>query len=91
MFTVTAILDIEKAFDTTWHTGLLYRLCKLDFLINLIKLITNIWSRTSDGIIHTEWLTVSGNVTLMLGDSPNLSATVMKDNLGSELESQQAS
>jgi hypothetical protein len=33
-------LDIEKAFDTTWHTGLLYRLCKLEFSCNLIRLIS---------------------------------------------------
>jgi hypothetical protein len=31
-------LDIEKAFDTTWHLGLLYKLSELKFLISLIKL-----------------------------------------------------
>jgi hypothetical protein len=33
-------LDIEKAFDTTWYTGLQCKLSKLEFLINLIKLIS---------------------------------------------------
>jgi hypothetical protein len=34
-------LDIEKAFDTTWHTGLLYKLSKLDFSVSLIKLVSS--------------------------------------------------
>jgi hypothetical protein len=32
-------LDIEKAFDTTWHFGLLYKLSTLQFSISIIKLI----------------------------------------------------
>jgi hypothetical protein len=28
MSTAAVFLDIEKAFDTTWHTGLLYKLSK---------------------------------------------------------------
>jgi hypothetical protein len=39
MSTATAFLDIEKAFVTTWHTNLLYKLSKLEFLANLIKLL----------------------------------------------------
>jgi hypothetical protein len=31
MFTAAVFLDIEKAFDTTWHSGLLYKLSKLEF------------------------------------------------------------
>jgi hypothetical protein len=34
-------LDIEKAFDTTWHSGLLYKLSELEFLTHLIKLIAS--------------------------------------------------
>jgi hypothetical protein len=34
-------LDIEKAFDTTWHTSLLYKLSKLEFSINLIKIVSS--------------------------------------------------
>jgi hypothetical protein len=37
--TATVFLDIEKAFDTTWHCDLLYRLSKLEFSTSLIKLI----------------------------------------------------
>jgi retron-type reverse transcriptase len=39
--TAEVFLDIEKAFDTTWHTGLLYKLSKLDFSVSLIKLISS--------------------------------------------------
>jgi hypothetical protein len=39
--TAAVFLYIEKAFDTTWHTGLLYKLSKLDFSVSLIKLISS--------------------------------------------------
>jgi hypothetical protein len=35
MSTAAVFLDIEKAFDTTWHPGLLYKLSKLQFLTRL--------------------------------------------------------
>jgi hypothetical protein len=31
MSTAAVFLDIEKAFDTTWHPGLLYKLSNLKF------------------------------------------------------------
>jgi hypothetical protein len=34
-------LDIKKAFDTTWHSGLLQDLSKLKFSTSLIKLISS--------------------------------------------------
>jgi hypothetical protein len=37
MSTAAVFLDIEKAFDITWHPGLLYKLSKLDFSTKLIK------------------------------------------------------
>jgi hypothetical protein len=45
MSTATVFLDIEKTFDTTWHPGLLYKLSKLKFSINLIKLISSFLSQ----------------------------------------------
>jgi hypothetical protein len=30
-------LDIEMTFDTTWHTGLLRKLCKLKFVTILMN------------------------------------------------------
>jgi hypothetical protein len=38
MSTAAVFLGIEKAFDITWHSGLLYKLSKLEFLTSLIKL-----------------------------------------------------
>jgi hypothetical protein len=35
--TAAVLLDIEKAFDTTWHLGLLYKLSDLKFSVNLTK------------------------------------------------------
>jgi hypothetical protein len=43
--TAAVFLDIEKAFDTTWYPGLLYKLSKLEFSINLIKLISSFLSQ----------------------------------------------
>jgi hypothetical protein len=37
MSTTAVFLDIEKAFDTKWHFGLLYKLSKLEFSTSLIK------------------------------------------------------
>jgi hypothetical protein len=45
MSTAAVFLDIEKAFDITWHSGLLYKLSKLQFSINLIKLISSFLSQ----------------------------------------------
>jgi hypothetical protein len=39
--TAAVFLDIEKAFDTTWHPGLLYKLSELQIPISLIKLIAS--------------------------------------------------
>jgi hypothetical protein len=38
-------LDIEKAFDTTWHHDFLYKLSNLKFSISLIKLISSFLSQ----------------------------------------------
>jgi hypothetical protein len=42
MPTAVVFLDIEKAFDTTWHNGLLYKLSA-----SLIKLISSFLSNTT--------------------------------------------
>jgi hypothetical protein len=38
-------LVIEKVFDTTWHSGLLYKLSKLEFSISFIMLIRSFLSQ----------------------------------------------
>jgi hypothetical protein len=46
MSTAAVFLDIEKAFDTTWHYGLLYnKLSKLEFSANLIKVLVSFLSQ----------------------------------------------
>jgi hypothetical protein len=45
MSTAAVFLDIEKAFHTAWHPGLLYKLSKLKFPTSLIKLISSFLSQ----------------------------------------------
>jgi hypothetical protein len=44
-------LDIEKALDFTWHSGLLYKLPKLEFLTSLIKLISSFISQRKFSVL----------------------------------------
>jgi hypothetical protein len=44
MYTAAVFLDIEKAVDTTWHRSLLYKLFKLEFSINTVKLSSSFFS-----------------------------------------------
>jgi hypothetical protein len=41
MSTAAVFLDIEKTFDTTWHSNLLYKLSQPEFSTSLIKLIAS--------------------------------------------------
>jgi hypothetical protein len=46
MSMAAVFLDIEKAFDITWHSGLLNKLSELQFLTSLFKLIVSfLWRR----------------------------------------------
>jgi hypothetical protein len=45
MSTAAMFLYIEKAFVTTWHSGLLYKLSKLEYSTSLIKLIGSFLSQ----------------------------------------------
>jgi hypothetical protein len=44
MSTAAVFLDIEKAFDTTWHSNLLFKLSKFEFSTRLIQLISSFHS-----------------------------------------------
>jgi hypothetical protein len=53
-------LNIKKAFDNTWHHGLLYKLSKFHFLASIIKLIRSfLYNRkfrgTVEGKISMPW------------------------------------
>jgi retron-type reverse transcriptase len=39
MSMAAVFFDIEKAFDTTWHSGLLYKMSKFEFSMSLSQLI----------------------------------------------------
>jgi hypothetical protein len=41
MLMTAVFLNIEKAFDMTWHPGLPYKLSELQCLVGLIKLIAS--------------------------------------------------
>jgi hypothetical protein len=45
MSMAAVFLDIENAFNNTWHSGLLYELSKLDFVTSSVKLIISFLSR----------------------------------------------
>jgi retron-type reverse transcriptase len=45
MSMAAVFFDIEKAFDTTWHHGLLYKLSKLKYSANVIKLLGSFLSQ----------------------------------------------
>jgi hypothetical protein len=46
MSTAAVLLDIEKAFDITWHSGLLHKLSKLEFSKSLIKFMGSFFSQS---------------------------------------------
>jgi hypothetical protein len=52
MSTAAVFLDIEKAFDTLWHPGFLYKLSTMEFSTNLINLISSfLWQRKFRGSV----------------------------------------
>jgi hypothetical protein len=56
MSTAAIFLVIEKAFDTTWQPGLLYKLLELKFLTSLIKLLSaSISENPTNGISTLSW------------------------------------
>jgi hypothetical protein len=59
MSTAAAFLDIKRAFDTTWHSGLLYKLSELEFWTTLIKLIVSfLTDRTFQVLVDAEFSTL---------------------------------
>jgi hypothetical protein len=50
MSTAAVFLDVENAFDTTWHLGLLYKLFKLKISTTIIKLLSSFLSQRKFGV-----------------------------------------
>jgi hypothetical protein len=61
-------LDIEKAFNTTCHSGLLYKLSELELLTSLIKLIAS-FLRKFEALIGGQFSTPRETAVMMLQDS----------------------
>jgi hypothetical protein len=55
--TAAGILDIEEAYDTTSHSGLLYKLSKMEFFTSLIKFIGFLSQRKSSVSVEGEMST----------------------------------
>jgi hypothetical protein len=65
MSTAAVISDIEKAIDTAWHPGLLYKLPQLKFSASLFKPINSVLSQRKfrvsvEGEISTLWAMQAG-------------------------------
>ena len=45
--TIATFLDISKAYDTTWHTGLVYKLIKMEVPGDLVKIINSFLAQRS--------------------------------------------
>jgi hypothetical protein len=52
MSAAAVFLDIEKAFDTAWHHGLLYKLSQLEVSISVIKLISSFLTEQKFTCVH---------------------------------------
>jgi hypothetical protein len=60
--TVAVFMDIEKAFDTSWHPGLLCELFKLHFSPSLIKLISSFLSNRKFRVMAEGQLTTPRDI-----------------------------
>jgi hypothetical protein len=58
MSTAAVVLAIKKAFDTTWHSGLLNKLSEFEFLASLIKIIASfLTDRKCEVLVEGEFST----------------------------------
>jgi hypothetical protein len=55
--TCTVFSDIEKAVNTTWHYGLLYKFSELEFLTSLIKIIASFSLTKFKALVEGEFST----------------------------------
>jgi hypothetical protein len=83
MSTAAVFLDIEKAFDKTWHSGLLYKVSELrvEFSRSLIKLIASfLTDRKFNILVDGEFSTPKncGRGFIMFRSCPNIVQSLYK-------------
>jgi hypothetical protein len=76
MSTAAVFLDTEKAFDKTWHLGLLYKLLELKFSISLIKLVNSFLSQRKFRLSIKGELSTSRNIQIGVSQCSVLSHTL---------------
>jgi hypothetical protein len=74
--TAAVFLDIEKAFDTTWHLGLLYKLLEFKFSISLIKLISCFLSQRKFTILVEGEMSMARDIQAGVPEGSILSLTL---------------
>ena len=82
-------VDFKKAFDTIWHSGLLYKLLKNEISGHLYRIIKDMYSKVRCRVKTTEGLTeaVKSDIGVRQGDvlSPLLFNLYINDQLNSPL------
>jgi hypothetical protein len=73
MSTAAVFLDIENAFDTTWHSGLL---SKLEFSTSLIKLISSFISQRKFSVLMEGEMSTPREMRAGVPQGSNLSPTL---------------
>jgi hypothetical protein len=76
MSTAAVFLDIEKAFDTIWHPGLLYKLSELEFPTNLIKLISSFLSQRKFRVSVEDEMSTAREIQAWVSQGSVLSPTL---------------
>lgn len=69
-------MDIEKAFDSIWHKGLIYKLNKFNFPIYLIKIINSFLSDRSFKVILNDTLSIEKEIPAGVPQGAILSPTL---------------
>jgi hypothetical protein len=80
--TAAVLLDIERAFDTTCHSGLLYELSELKFSASLINRITSFLTERTCKVFHRRRIFYakkdSGMGSLRFRPCPNIVQSMYK-------------
>jgi hypothetical protein len=72
MSTAAVFLDIEEAFDTTWNSGLLFKLPNLELSTILIKIISSFLSHRNFNVSVESEISMRAGVQQVSVLSPTL-------------------